>query len=1352
MTIDANSRRVGGAKRAIDASRAEDVEESRRPAKRARSAVQESLSGLQPRHAPSLATLGPRAALPGVTARPHAGARPESTAETTAGTPVEIVPLPPVPAVTIPRHLWSVARAKSRQRVAQPLCNAYNAEHRTKLKLSEFLAVALKGTGAPGTRAFETSEPNIKRFVVPIAGIRDPVQVLRRDEDNGSRLGDLQLIENASQDAIRAGIAEMRTSQSRVTSHRVLKAAGARKEHAPRVMSPRFKEAWKEFCDIKGNEGTSLAAFNALLLHWAETTATRLGKTALDGIERFGIQVPGRKEPIIAFGLLGANGKVVVVREVPEQKAHEGWALDELVKIRTNRAGTTQRVRSEHEVEVTHLHSIWSKVGKQLEADYARWRPQQKSVKEATKAAYVGALLTHCEQTRGEHVAKGISRHVLQTTSDGELLEILALKGNDGKATTLRTVDHVTPQKVALAALLNAQSVMAAHVKAHVETQATVQAASAADEAPTQTAELGRRNRRRPSDEVSDAGQIKDALALMAKNKSKGKFFLDGVERSSRLSEAGVLRVWFKPDGSVKTSSLPVWGKLRGFSEHRDQIHDLLMQLGQQEAADELPQLTSAALIARMLEVKLEARQANEFLSTGDLARKAKTHYIRASRSVGEDGALLINGELLRHYPDYEEHREEIARLLDGLGHAPQAKSLPRPPSASDTVLREISDNLYLLDAALRIQRSEPRLSLQEAAERIQAPVHLLEKMTAKGKVLSAEEIAGRLDEFDKALLPELEKLLQRLRVTSASPAGEEPTMTTRLLAAGNQGLVDRLFVVKGPRMLEATAARGLKEIYAHNTELVRKPRSFRKERGRQTLRWLATALKRRFPDAVEVQCYYDRSKKKIWASSNRSEVNDRLRSFLSPKSGELMAWLEQSSGKHDTRIGRHMGKLGRALKRPEQADKPGQILAAIAKGGFLVPDDVFYLDRRQVDLHAERRIMQAVRVEGPPLDPSLLAGTMRPCGICADEVGLSTAARRGPFWLSKPAQAFADTPKIVEENRQASIGTSVTETKSGALTLYHDTDSDSDIEEDVAGKEGAQPRKRRRDVDASHSGPATDIAALETTTREARHLMHALGIDLRGDAGATLQQEAQQALQQLLHEGKRRLEPIFGGDEASIEDKELLQNIGRHCASLRVFAEAMPTQGLPTAPLPPTVPQNGVWSAAQVDELFERGSASGQDNICWFHAVAQLAADPAADDRDRVVKETTQRLRRASDLLGFSRQGAMFDNSNDGGGVHLLAHMLGLQVHTFAHHQGRLYLQPQNTAGSPQARSVYLHLEGSHFIPLWPKPESGIERQRAGEGLDAGTRRPVSKQAAQPEPTLADMIKQLFRARRSKP
>lgn len=173
----------------------------------------------------------------------------------------------------------------------------------------------------------------------------------------------------------------------------------------------------------------------------------------------------------------------------------------------------------------------------------------------------------------------------------------------------------------------------------------------------------------------------------------------------------------------------------------------------------------------------------------------------------------------------------------------------------------------------------------------------------------------------------------------------------------------------------------------------------------------------------------------------------------------------------------------------------------------------------------------------------------------------------------------------------------------------------------------------------------------------------------------------------------------------------------------------------LATAQLPPTALQDGVWSAAEVDALFEHGSASGQDNICWFHAVTQLAVDPDTADRDRVVQETTQRLRRASDLLGFSQRGAMFDNSHDGGGMHLLAHMLGVQVHTFAHHQGRLYLQPQNTAGSPLARSVYLHLEGGHFIPLWPKPASGIARQQAGD-----------------EPTLADRVRQLVRARRSRP
>jgi hypothetical protein len=101
-----------------------------------------------------------------------------------------------------------------------------------------------------------------------------------------------------------------------------------------------------------------------------------------------------------------------------------------------------------------------------------------------------------------------------------------------------------------------------------------------------------------------------------------------------------------------------------------------------------------------------------------------------------------------------------------------------------------------------------------------------------------------------------------------------------------------------------------------------------------------------------------------------------------------------------------------------------------------------------RVPLHAERRIKRALeQATGQGLDRRRLAGTMRPCGICAYDLGLPDDARRGPFWMSRPSQAFADTHAIVEANVNQGIGSHVTMTVEGKLSVHHDTDSDSDIE-----------------------------------------------------------------------------------------------------------------------------------------------------------------------------------------------------------------------------------------------------------------------------------------------------------------
>ena len=96
----------------------------------------------------------------------------------------------------------------------------------------------------------------------------------------------------------------------------------------------------------------------------------------------------------------------------------------------------------------------------------------------------------------------------------------------------------------------------------------------------------------------------------------------------------------------------------------------------------------------------------------------------------------------------------------------------------------------------------------------------------------------------------------------------------------------------------------------------------------------------------------------------------------------------------------------------------------------------------------SERRIKDHVaKQSGAALDPTQLAGTMRPCGTCASELELPLEAHRGPFWQSAPARYGVDIEDLIHQNQRDGVGTSITRTRDKVLTFDVDTDSDSDAE-----------------------------------------------------------------------------------------------------------------------------------------------------------------------------------------------------------------------------------------------------------------------------------------------------------------
>ena len=320
-----------------------------------------------------------------------------------------------------------------------------------------------------------------------------------------------------------------------------------------------------------------------------------------------------------------------------------------------------------------------------------------------------------------------------------------------------------------------------------------------------------------------------------------------------------------------------------------------------------------------------------------------------------------------------------------------------------------------------------------------------------------------------------------------------EREMAVRSLKDGPR--VRQLFVVgiTAARGSGGAEARNLREIYADNPNLIRKPRSFKGERERQTLRWLSTALRHWSLSGIEIQAYYDPDKDEIWVSSNVDEVNKKLQEFLS--SGGLIAELAAldealDHGRHTqtNRTYRQMSKLKRMIDDPslQPIDEARKMLKAMARGRFRVPPALGRSKggSRPVNLHSELRIRDAFLAEtGHPPDPQRLTGTRRPCGVCAKDLDLPPHVRRGPIWLSRASRVRHDPEALAEANAKAAIPTFITQKRNGHWTADHNTDSESDLEEPVAKHHTvptglALPAKRRARDDAGRGRPVPERTA----------------------------------------------------------------------------------------------------------------------------------------------------------------------------------------------------------------------------------------------------------------------------------
>jgi hypothetical protein len=406
--------------------------------------------------------------------------------------------------------------------------------------------------------------------------------------------------------------------------------------------------------------------------------------------------------------------------------------------------------------------------------------------------------------------------------------------------------------------------------------------------------------------------------------------------------------------------------------------------------------------------------------------------------------------ETVAALPDFAEHRDAIVAALGRLGHDADAASLPGVAMPLRDAHDELSRQFDGVMQAFAVMRSQPPLPLLDAAHVAGISAQLLAVLASPdGAMQERATIDDRITGDHALMRPAMAGMLDRLQTALAGgPAqapGAAPLKALRLQGAGRAP--DRtLIVLPDSHDAGPNVAGRLRQIFYADPLAVRGPRSYAGERPRQALRWLATVLMQQFPLGVEFQCYFHRGMRQIVVSSNVDQVNNDLRDFW-PAAGWSPCWpgmgrmpRRRRRAPSATRRGCPSHGRFRQCERSRTRGHPGRHRGTAfpgARAPMAGPSD-----RGPA---CGRRVKEFVEMLDPNFDAQRLAGTRRPCGTCAEVVGLPDEGTRGPFWHSQNAQAGTDTKSIIARNVAAGIRTSITETRAGRLTFDTNTDSDSE-------------------------------------------------------------------------------------------------------------------------------------------------------------------------------------------------------------------------------------------------------------------------------------------------------------------
>ena len=550
-------------------------------------------------------------------------------------------------------------------------------------------------------------------------------------------------------------------------------------------------------------------------------------------------------------------------------------------------------------------------------------------------------------------------------------------------------------------------------------------------------------------------------------------------------TQKNLLTAWVGADGRLKKPMRAV-SRLPGYEDVQPEIKRLLTELDLGDVAAQLPDgaLAKEALSAEQIANALVMMADDRERPSGEIALAVGMSGAMLSEYVGRDGTCK-NPDRLANLPGYADHAQTIRDALTRMERGDQAALLPAPPSVAsneavaaaeseppsqaatmtaENFLRMAEAHLPQVVEVARLVRDNPSIGLWNAT----ASAHVSKALIRvffddTGALRDARAIGQRLSDVDAHASADIERLMARLvaRLAPSSGAGSSTgvgagtsanaTMKPlRLKGAGNAH--DRVIIVDRNTVDPGENVKGRRrDIYSQNPALLHGPRSYEADRQRQPLRWLSTVLKEQFAIGNEVQCAFDAASGTVVVSSNKVSVNKQIRDFL--HSGGLERLLNEPMPKYEgplaARVTGHHAKLATRMnpaEDPHLGSASDAVLAAIAERRFRVPTQRHEYDRKEVDLHAERRIKAFLRTKmRSSIDPANLAGTMRPCGTCSDEIGADRNAHRGPFWTSGAAAAGVDMEASIERHVCEGMGTSATRTERGGVTFAHDTDSDSD-------------------------------------------------------------------------------------------------------------------------------------------------------------------------------------------------------------------------------------------------------------------------------------------------------------------